>query len=60
MYVKHKLLIKFGFTDFRIYGSILNNICKRLLLFVSPQNTLANSSGKFGVEETLTECEVFF
>ena len=38
--------------------SILKNICERPLLFVSPQNTIANSSGEFGLEETLTECKV--
>ena len=39
---------------------ILNNICERLLLFVSPQNTTTNSGGKFGLDETSTECKVFF
>ena len=29
--------------------SILKNICKRLILFNSPQNTIANSSGEFGL-----------
>ena len=38
--------------------AILNNICKRLLLFVSPQNTLTNSGGEFGIDETSTECNV--
>ena len=38
--------------------SILNKICERLLLFVSPQNTIANSSGEFGLDDTLTECKV--
>ena len=38
--------------------SILKNICESLLLFVSPQNAIANSSGKFGLHETLTECKV--
>ena len=38
--------------------SILKNICERLLLFVSPQNTIANSSGTFVLDETLTECKV--
>ena len=38
--------------------SILKNICERLLLFFSPQNTIANSSGKFGLDETLAECKV--
>ena len=37
--------------------SILENICERLLLFVSSQNTIAYSSGKFGLDETLTECK---
>ena len=37
---------------------ILKNICERLLLFVSPQNTLANSGGEFGPDETSTECKV--
>ena len=36
--------------------SILKNICERLLLFVSPQNTTANRSGMFALDETLTEC----
>ena len=35
-----------------------NFICKRLLLFVSPQNTITNSSGKFGLDETSAECKV--
>ena len=35
-----------------------NFICERLLLFVSPQNTLTNSSGEFGLDEILTECKV--
>ena len=38
--------------------SILKNICERLFLFVSPQNTIANSSGAFALDETLTECKV--
>ena len=32
--------------------------CKRLLLFVSPQNTITNSSGEFGLDETSAECKV--
>ena len=35
-----------------------NFICERLLLFVSPQNTIANSSGEFGLDETSTERKV--
>ena len=34
---------------------ILRNICERLLLFVSPQNTKANSGNEFGLDEILTE-----
>ena len=37
---------------------ILKNICERLLLFVSPQNTITNIGGKFGLDETWTECNV--
>ena len=37
---------------------ILKNICERLLLFVSPQNTITNSGGEFGLDETSTECKV--
>ena len=39
-----------------------NFICERLLLFVSPQNTIANSSGEFGLDETLTDSivSIFF
>ena len=37
---------------------ILKNICERMLLFVSPQNTIANSSGAFALDETLIECKV--
>ena len=37
---------------------ILKNICQRLLLFVSPQNTITNTGGEFGPDETLTECKV--
>ena len=35
-----------------------NFIDERLLLFVSPQNTIINSSGEFGLDETSTECKV--
>ena len=35
-----------------------NFICERLLLFVSPQNTITNSSGEFGLDETSTEFKV--
>ena len=35
---------------------ILKNICKRLLLFVSPQSTITNTGGKCGLEETSTKC----
>ena len=35
--------------------SILRNICEELLLFVSPQNTIANNRGAFALGETLTE-----
>ena len=38
---------------------ILKNIGERLLLFVSPQNTIANIGGKFGLDETSTECRIF-
>ena len=42
--------------------SILKNIWERLLLFVSPQNTIANNSGEFGLDETLRQCKlsIFF
>ena len=30
----------------------------RLLLFVLPQNTITNSGGEFGLDETSTECKV--
>ena len=36
------------FTKF-LRTSILKNICERLILFNSPQNTMANSSGEFGL-----------
>ena len=35
---------------------IFKNIGEILLLFVSPQNTITNSGGKFGLDETSTEC----
>ena len=35
-----------------------NIICERLFLFASPQNTITNSSGEFGLGETSTECKV--
>ena len=38
--------------------SIAKNIYERLLLFVSPQNTIANSSGEFGRYMTLSEWKV--
>ena len=43
---------KFG----KVLGTpMLNNSFERLLLFVLPQNAIANSSGEFGLDETLTE-----
>ena len=39
---------------------ITKNICQRLLLFVSPQNTLTNSCGEFGLQETSPESKVSF
>ena len=36
--------------------SIANNIYEKLLLFVSPQDTIVNSSGEFGLYKTLSEC----
>ena len=35
-----------------------NFISERLLLFVSPQNTITNNSGKFDLDGTSTECKV--
>ena len=37
---------------------ILKNISERLLVFVSLQKYIANSSGEFGLDETSTECKV--
>ena len=37
---------------------ILKNICEIMLLFVSPQNTITNSGGEFGLDRTWTECNV--
>ena len=34
----------------------MKNMCERLLLLVSPQNTITMSDGEFGLDETLTEC----
>ena len=39
---------------------ILKNISERLLLFVSPKNTITNNVGEFELDETPTECNVFF
>ena len=36
--------------------SIANNIYEKLLLFVSPQDTIVNSSCEFGLYKTLSEC----
>ena len=43
--------------------SLFNNaaglqVCERLLLFVSPQNTVIKSGGEVGLDETSTECKV--
>ena len=39
-------------------NTYLKNICERLLLFVSHQNTIANSGGEFGLDEASTESKV--
>ena len=36
---------------------ILKNICERPLLFVSPQNTVTNSIGEFGLDQISTKCK---
>ena len=43
--------------------SLFNNaaglqVCERLLLFVSPQNTIIRSGGEVGLDQTSTECKV--
>ena len=38
---------------------ILKNMYERLLLFVSPQNTITISGGEFGLDEASTECILF-
>ena len=43
--------------------SLFNNaaglqVCERLLLFVSPQNTIIKSGGEVGLDQTSTECKV--
>ena len=37
---------------------MLKNIFERMLLFVSPQNTITNSGGEFGLDDTSTEGKV--
>ena len=37
---------------------ILKNSCERLLQFVLSQTSIANNSGKFGLDETSIECRV--
>ena len=42
--------------------SLFNNaaglqVCERLLLFVSPQNTIIKSGGEVGLDQTSTECK---
>ena len=37
---------------------ILENICERLLLFVSPKNTITNIGEEFRLDGTSTECKV--
>ena len=53
--LQQSFLMKFA----KLKNSILKNICERLLLFVSPQNTITNSGGKFGLDDTSTECNFF-
>ena len=37
---------------------MLKNIFERMLLFVSPKNTITNSGGEFGLDDTSTEGKV--
>ena len=37
---------------------ILKNIWEKLLLFVSPQNTITSGGGEFALDETSTECKI--
>ena len=53
-----KRLQHYSFPVKFLRSSILKNTCERLLLFVSPQNTVANSRGEFGLDETLTKWKV--
>ena len=57
--MKYQKSFSVKFANF-LRTSILKNICEKLLLFVSPQNNIANSSGEFGLDKTLTECKVCF
>ena len=52
-----RLVFSVKFAKF-LRTSILKNICEKLILFVSPQNTIANSSDELGLDKTLTECKV--
>ena len=63
--VKKRCFKKFGkfHRKTSVLESLFNNAGLQhyyLLLFVSPQNTKANSGSEFGLDETLTECKVFF
>ena len=42
----------FSYNIFEIFKNIYKNIYERLLRFVSLENTIANSSGKFGLYKT--------
>ena len=47
------------FTKF-LRTHIWKSICERLPVFVLPQYTATNRSDEFGLDETSTECKVFF
>ena len=44
---------------FAKFTPTLKNMCERLLLFVSPQNTITISGGEFELDETSTDRILF-
>ena len=47
-----------NFPGKHLYWSLFFIALQVKISFVSPQNTITNTSGEFGLEETTTECKV--
>ena len=58
-FLKRDSTLMFSYKNCEIFKNIyFEESLPRLLLFVSSQITITNSSGEYGLDETTTECKI--